>query len=246
MSHNDRDSLLSRTAETLAGHIDAAFADVDAVRRRVIEIATEAAEQQRALDRTALAGIRPLLLDLLGHDGTLFESLGVAVSSTCLSDTPRWLEWWRRDGGSKAQFISHALNPDSVGFYDYQSREWFRLPVTTHRSCAIGPYVDAGGIEVCTVTLAIPIELPSGSLSVAGGDLSIGALEALLLETLGTRAHKVVLLAANGRVITSNTARYVTGSRLPTGEAQTVPDRVVGVPSADPHRLPWQLLAMPD
>jgi len=245
MSHDERDSLLSRTAGTLADHIDAAFADVDAVRCRVIEIANESAEQQRPLDRTALAGIRPLLLDLLARDGALFESLGVAVSGTCLSDAPRWLEWWRRDGG-KAQFISHALNPDSVGFYDYQSREWFRLPVTTRRSCSIGPYVDAGGIEVCTVTLAIPIELPSGSISVAGGDLSIGALEALLLKTLGTRAYRVVLLAANGRVITSNTARYVTGSRLRKGEAQAVPDRVVGVPSADPHRLPWQLLVMPD
>ncbi|MBL1101840.1 cache domain-containing protein [Streptomyces coffeae] len=245
MSHDERDSLLSRTAEMLAGHIDAAFADVDAVRRRVIEIATEASEQRRSLDRTMLAGIRPLLLDLLAHEGTLFESLGVAVSGDCLGDTSRWLEWWRRDGRNKAQFISHALNPDSVGFYDYQSREWFRLPVTTRRPCAVGPYVDAGGIEVCTVTLAIPIDLPSGSISVAGGDLSIAAVEALLLGTLGTRAHKVVLLGANGRVITSNTARHVTGSRLRTGEAQAVPDRIVVIPSADPHRLPWQLLAMP-
>ncbi|OPF77326.1 hypothetical protein VT50_0221380 [Streptomyces antioxidans] len=230
----------------LAGRIDAAFADVDTVRRRVVEIATQAAERRTALDRAALTDIRPLLLDLLAHDGTLFESLGVAVSGTSLSDTPRWLEWWRRDGRNKAQFISHALNPDSVGFYDYQSREWFRLPVTTRRPHAVGPYVDAGGIEVCTVTLAIPIALPSGSVSVAGGDLSIAALEALLLDTLGTRAHKVVLLAANGRVVTSNTARYVTGSRLRADGPQATPDQIVPIPSADPHRLPWQLLAMPD
>lgn len=245
MSPDDLDSLLTRTAKTIAERLDRAFDDVSAVRDRVVDIAQEAASHHTALDRAALAGIRPLLLDLLGRENNLFESLGVAVSSTSLADTPRWLEWWRRDGVNKAHFISHALTPGSVGFYDYPSREWFRVPFTTRRMSAVGPYVDAGGIEVCTVTLAVPIELPSGDISIAGGDLSIAALEALLLETVGTREHKIILIAPNNRVITSNTARYVTGSRLP--DETTQPRiRTADIPSHDARRLPWHLVAIPD
>jgi hypothetical protein len=51
----------------------------------------------------------------------------------------------------------------------------------------MGPYVDAGGIEVYTVTLAMPLSWASGGDSVVGGDLFVPALEALLLRTLATR-----------------------------------------------------------
>src|SRR5262249_8647783 len=154
------------------------------VHRLVSDIADRAAEERKPLDRAALTGIRTLVRELLERGSTLLEGLGVAVGEGSLADTPRWSEWWRRDAKGQARFIRHVLDPDSVGFYDYQSRDWFRQPTTTARTCAVGPYVDSGGIDVCTVTLCVPVVFPSGAVSVVGGDLSIPGVETLLLRTL--------------------------------------------------------------
>ena len=79
--------------------------------------------------------------------------------------------------------------------------------------------------------------------AVIGADLSIPGLEALLLRTLHTRRHQVVLLAANERVVVSNTARYVTGSRLRLADSERI-SHSVPVRSQDPERLPWRVVAL--
>ncbi|MEU1513220.1 cache domain-containing protein [Streptomyces sp. NPDC005811] len=245
MSLDELDVLLAGTAGVIAERIDAAFEDVVTVRRLVSDIADRAAGERKPLDRAALTGIRALVRELLDRRPTLLEGLGVAVGEDSLSDTSQWSEWWRRDATGQAYFIRHVLNPDSIGFYDYQSRDWFRLPTSTVRTCAVGPYVDAGGIEVSTVTLCVPVVFPSGAVSVVGGDLSIPGVEALLLRTLATRSPRIALLAANGRVVASNTARHVVGSRVRVGD-RTLIERSHPLPSADPERIPWRLVTLRD
>lgn len=245
VSVDELDDLLTGTAGVIAERIDEAFEDVVAVRRLVGDIADQAAREHKPLDRVALTGIRTLVRQLLERRPTLLEGLGVAVGEGSLSDTPQWSEWWRRDATGQARFIRHVLDPDAVGFYDYQAREWFRLPTTTARTCAVGPYVDAGGTDVCTVTLCVPVVFPSGAVSVVGGDLSIPGVETLFLRTLATRSPRIALLAANGRVIASNTARHVTGSRV-RADGRTVIERSHPLPSADPGRVPWRLVTLGD
>ncbi|MEV5845436.1 hypothetical protein AB0M32_26045 [Streptomyces sp. NPDC051985] len=243
MSLDELDDLLTGTAGVIAQRIDAAFDDVATMRRRVSDIAERAAEEHRPLDRAALAGVRPLARELLERGPTLLEGLGVAVGEGCLSDTPQWSEWWRRDAAGQVHPVRHILDPDSVGFYDYQSRQWFRLPSTTARTCAVGPYVDAGGIGVCTVTLCVPVVFPSGAVSVVGGDLSIPGVETLLLRTLARRTPRIALLAANGRVVASNTARHVTGSRVRVDDRAVI-ERSHPLPSTEPERVPWRLVTL--
>ncbi|PBC49876.1 hypothetical protein CJ179_11225 [Rhodococcus sp. ACS1] len=241
VNDEELNALLETTAAAIGKRIDGLFQFVAEVRARVDDVAARAAEHRKPLDRTALATIRPLVQNILQRDEPLLEGIGVAVGREALVDTPRWLEWWRRDTADSSHFVRHILNPDAVGFYDYQSREWFVHPIEQQRPLAIGPYVDAGGIEVCTVTLTMPLPLATGDVSVVGGDLSIPAMEHLLLESLGTLRPPIALVAANDRVIVSNSARYVTGSRL---RPNTTVVRTVPVPSPDPERLRWRLLVL--
>lgn len=243
MGEEDLPVLLGRVGGVIGFRMDELFRFVEIVHRRVGEIAEHMAERHRIPDRAALATIRPLLQELLAADEPLLEGIGVAVGPDMLIDAPRWLEWWRSDSDGNSYFIKHMLNPESVGFYDYQSRDWFKAPIAAGHAVATGPYIDAGDIEACTVTLGLPLIAASGGTAVIGADLSISGLEALLLRTLRTRRHQVALLAANERVVVSNSARHVTGSRLRLTGAELIAHSVP-VRSTDPRRLPWRVIAL--
>lgn len=235
--------LVERAGAAIGTRLDAVYRSLDVIHHRVTGIVGTLAEQRRLPDRAALATIRPLLQDLLSVDDRLLEGIGVAVGPHTLADAQHWLEWWRSDGGGNSHFIKHVLTPESVGYYDYQALDWFQTPLTTGRASATGPYIDAGGIEICTVTLGLPIFPTTGGGAVIGADLSIRGLESLLLRTLHTCRQQVLLLAKNGRVIVSNSARHVTGARLHLAEGETIV-HAVPVPSLEPHRLPWQVVGL--
>jgi methyl-accepting chemotaxis protein-like sensor len=243
MEQEDLPALLDRVGGVIGSQMDETFRLVEIVHRRVTDIIDGIAERRRVPDRAALASIRPLLQELLATDQPLLEGFAVAVSPDILLDAPRWLECWRRDRDGHSHFVKHVLNPESVGFYDYQSRDWFKTPIAAGHAVTTGPYIDAGGIEVCTVTLGIPLIAASGGAAVIGADLSIAGLEALLLRTLHTRRHQVVLLAANERVVVSNTARHVTGALLRLTGAERI-THSVPVRSQDPRRLPWRVVGL--
>ncbi|WP_031464911.1 cache domain-containing protein [Sciscionella sediminilitoris] len=235
------DRLLTDTADTIATRIDGVFTALHRLRRHVADVGERAAERRRPLDREGLSTVRPTIQGLLAREEPLIWGIGVAVEPDVLTDAPRWLDWWQRAPGGQSQFIRHELNPEVVGFYDYQAREWFRAPIGRGAPAATGPYLDAGGTDMYTVTLAIPLTLASGGDCVIGADLSMPALEVLLLHSIGTREHKVVLLAGNDRVIASNSARHVTGSRFRSGSRDT---GAVPVRSIEPDRLPWRLITV--
>ncbi|WP_018602318.1 cache domain-containing protein [Mycobacterium sp. 155] len=233
-------NLLETTALHLGQRLDELFDLVDLVRVRVTDLAGRAAERRKPFDRTVLATIRPLLQDILRRDEPLLEGIGVAVDQNSLSDAPRWLEWWWRDNAEESHFMAHVLDPQAVGFYDYQSREWFVHPLADDHPRAIGPYVDSGGVDKYTVTLTIPAPLATGGRIVAGGDLCIAGLESYVLDQLGFRQPPVALVG-NGRVIVSNSGRYVSGSRL---QPQTTIHHTAAVHSARDEQLTWRLVAL--
>ena len=243
MDEDDLPALLDRVAGVIGSRMDELFRLVEIVHQRVTDIFDGIAERHRVPDRAALASVRPLLQELLATDEPLLVGIDVAVSPDTLIDASRWLECWRRDTDGNSHFIKHVLNPESVGFYDYQSRDWFTAPIAARHAVATGPYIDAGGIDMCTVTLGIPLIAATGGTAVIGADLSIPGLETLLLRSLRTRRHQIVLLAANERVVVSNTARHVTGAllRLTGGERIT---HSVPVRSQDPRRLPWRVVGL--
>lgn len=240
---DDLPALVGRVADVFGARIDELFGLVDTVHRRVADVFDDYSQRRRSPDRAALAAVRPLLHELLAADEPLIEGFDMAVGSETLRDADRWLECWRRDGQGSSYFVKHILNPNAVGFYDYQSHDWFTAPLRAGHPVAVGPYIDSGGIDACTITLGMPLTVSSGGSAVIGADLSIAGLEALLLRTLRTRRHQVVVLAANERVVVSNSARHVTGSRLRLDGSEAIGHSVV-VASADPRRLPWTVVGV--
>ena len=60
-------------------------------------------------------------------------------SAPTLSDATRRLECWCRDADGNSYFVKHILNPDAVGFYDYQSHDWFIAPIAAGHPVTTGP-----------------------------------------------------------------------------------------------------------
>ena len=121
---------------------------------------------------------------------------GIAYAPGSLAEAPHWLEWWRaQPAGSSGEprFVTHDLNPDSLNYYDYTSREWFTAPSASGKPVAVGPYVDFGGINVNIITLCVPAPTPHGT-HILGGDLTLAKLEGVFLRALQLRNPSVVLL----------------------------------------------------
>ncbi|MEH3078576.1 MAG: cache domain-containing protein [Quadrisphaera sp.] len=232
--------LLHRTGERLGSAIDAAFDAVEAVRERTAEVL---ASSGRAASRSSLTALHPLFRSVLAPRPNPLEGVGVAVGPGVLADTDRWMEWWRRGPSGEPAFATHVLDPSALGYYDYQARPWFRAPIDSGRQVAVGPYLDAGGCDVYTTTLTVPLVVAPGAELVVGGDLDMAWLEAAFLEQVGRRRPAVALLAANDRVVVSNTALLTSGSRVPPQLKDAV-EVEVPVPSRVPGRSSWRLVSL--
>lgn len=169
------------------------------------------APQRRAFDFLA-----ELVLPFLDRRAPLVEGVGIAYSPGSLVDHFSWLDWWsRRDNGRSAQ-VPYDLDPQSISFYDYASREWFRAPREAGHPVAVGPYVDAGETFVNTVKLAMPVPTASG-VHILGCDLSLTQLESLFVHAIAAINPALALVGGGGRVLASNSAQYAPGTRASEG-----------------------------
>ncbi|PWJ54114.1 hypothetical protein SAMN06264364_10821 [Quadrisphaera granulorum] len=232
--------LLRRTGEELGSAVDAAFDAVELVRDRAAQVLTTG---RGAPSTSSFSALHPLFQQVLAPEPNPLEGIGVAVCTGVLADADRWMEWWRRGPSGRAAFAKYVLDPSALGFYDYQSRPWFRAPLEVGGQVVVGPYLDAGGCDVYTTTLVEPLLLAEGKEVVVGGDLDMAWLEATFLRAVGRRSPALALVASNDRVVVSNTALLTSGSRMP----QQLKDDVqveVAVPSAVPGLSSWRLVAL--
>jgi hypothetical protein len=86
-----------------------------------------------------------------------------------------------------------------------------------------------------TFTLALPVRCGSRFVGVAGADILAAQVERLVLADLAVLGGDAVLATASGRVIASNTARFLPGEIAPPGE----PVEACGT------TLPWTVLLLP-
>lgn len=182
-----------------------------------LRLISAALQQNRAAGfvaprRCAFDFLAELVVPLLERQGPLIVGAGIAYSPGSLVDQVSWLNWWsRRDVGRFAQ-VWYDLDPQSVSFYDYASREWFQAPRESGLPVAIGPYVDAGETFVNTVRLAMPVPTASG-IHVLGCDLSLAQLESLFVQAVAAVDPTLALVGGGGRVLASNSARHAPGTR---------------------------------
>lgn len=230
---------LERTAEAISSSINSVFSDLEEIGSHVSAIAEAAAGSPR---RSEFLFLKQELAGFIRQHSALIIGAGIAYAPGSLPEAPLWLEWWRAQPKGEPKFVTHDLNPESLNYYDYTSREWFTLPSSTGRPVAVGPYVDFGGINVSIITLCVPAPTPQGT-HVLGCDLPLAKLEGVFLRALQVRQPAVVLLGPNGRVIASNNARIATGTLLSAGDIQRA-EESLDVPAGQPSRLPWKLVSL--
>ena len=165
---------------------------------------------------------------------------GRARTADALDDAPRWIEWWWADRGAGVERLAVDLDPGSAEFYDYTTEEWYREPQHTGRLAIAGPYVDYICTHEYTFTLSVALRHEGRFAGVAGADILAAQVERAVVPGLSRLRRVAVLTAGNGRVIASNSARFVPGAVL---GRRAEDEELVAVGSGDEGgRLPWALL----
>lgn len=234
------DEALERTAGTLSSSINNVFADLEKIADTVMAAAEAVSGVPR---RSDFLFLRQELANFIKLHSDIIVGAGIAYAPGSLPEAPHWLEWWRAQPKGEPRFVTHDLNPDSLNYYDYTSREWFTLPSSSGRPVAVGPYVDFGGINVNIITLCVPARTAQGT-HILGCDLTLANLEGIFLRALQLREPVVVLLGPNGRVIASNNARIATGTLLLEEELRQA-EASLDVSPGSPN-LPWKLITLKD
>ncbi|QOT15500.1 cache domain-containing protein [Paenarthrobacter sp. YJN-5] len=230
---------LQVTAEVIASGIGQVFDDFGNIAQKVSAVP---AGMEGAPRRNAYAFLKADFAGFIKRHSALIVGAGIAYAPGSLPEAPLWLEWWRAAPAGEPRFVTHDLNPESLNYYDYTSREWFRATTDGGHPVAVGPYVDIGGINVNIITLCVPAPTPQGT-HVLGCDLTLAKLEGVFLRALKLQRPSVVLLGPNGRVIASNDARIASGTLLLERDMERV-EHSVDVPSGQPAKLPWKLISL--
>jgi hypothetical protein len=232
---------LERTAAALSSSISRVFVDLEKIAGTVSAAAAAVSGVPR---RSEFLFLKQDLANFIKLHSDVIVGAGIAYAPGSLREATHWLEWWRTQRTGEPRFVTHDLNPDSLNYYDYTTRDWFTIPSASGQPVAVGPYVDFGGINVNIITLCVPAPTAQG-VQILGCDLTLANLEGIFLRALQLREPVVVLLGPNGRVIASNNARIATGT-LFLEEDMARADISVDVSPANPARLPWKLVTLRD
>ena len=140
------------------------------------------------------------------------------------------------------------LNPESFGFYDYDTAECFSVPRQTGRRHIVGPYVDALGTDRYLLTFTAPVLADGTFLGVVGADVPVSRFERHLLgewhlsSTGGGRLGEagaggtdLLIINSQGRVVVSNCSNALSGDLVHGSDPRASTVRV------DLTDVPWHL-----
>jgi len=214
------------------------FGAVERLRGQVLERWNPVITRQEPLRSKHIAGLRDGVLELLAEQRDLVVGMGLIVTPGLLPDEQRRLEWWQYVPGHREPAALRVdLNPDSMGFYEYDSADWFAVPRSSGHRHIVGPYVDAHGTDRYLLTFTMPVLAGSEFLGVVGADLPVSRFETRLLRAWGPLDRDVLIVNADRRVVVSNSARQLAGDLLTDVDSAAVSVEIPG--------LPWKLLVAP-
>lgn len=158
-----------------------------------------------------MATLRPAIDQQLLATGAFGCGGGVIFEPGCLADREMHLEWWYLADAGKTMPLRPNFDRRRENFYDYTAMPWYSRPRATGKPVVEGPYVDLYGTNMYVLTFTIPIWVQDRFIGVAGLDLSLHNVERMLVRSLMRLEHQAVLIAADGRVIASNSANWMVG-----------------------------------
>lgn len=246
---------LRTAADTLQHRVRTMIDELNLLTGRVTALLDEVRRRSPGVTRADLARLSSHLQGVLRDSESTVDGIGIATAAGYLEDCEYWLEWWRKGSRGEVEFVVHSLNPEQDVFYDYASRVWFARPMGERRTIVTGPYVDMGGTNSYTLTVATPIEIAGEAIGVAGADVLASRFEPDLLrlgasvrsgsgsaEALGPR-NRLLLANADGRVIGSASSEHPPGTLLPPEVVAPWP--VAVVEHGAPPEEPWCLFQLP-
>ncbi|GII54000.1 hypothetical protein Pth03_23890 [Planotetraspora thailandica] len=160
-----------------------------------------------------LAVLRPLLWGRLTGGGVaaLIAGIGFIAAPGLLADAPWYLEWWQENPGGDPVQLLRDLDPSSSAFYDYTHWEWYSGPLSGAERTICGPYVDYLCTDEYSLTMSVPVVTGGVFAGVAAADVLVRRFEGAVLPALREIPAPAFLVNSGGRVVASNTARWVAG-----------------------------------
>ncbi|MCC5575562.1 hypothetical protein IMZ11_07895 [Microtetraspora sp. AC03309] len=185
------------------------FAALDDIRAATRGRARAVRRGGRRLVSADLAALRPLLF---GRLGAVIAGIGFIAAPGLLADAPWYLEWWQENPTGTPVQLLRDLDPSSSAFYDYTHWDWYTGPESGADRTICGPYVDYLCTDEYSLTLSVPVTLDGVFLGVAAADVFVRRFEAAVVPALRDVPVPAFLVNAQGRVVASNTARWIAGS----------------------------------
>jgi len=176
-------------AETAESLVERVFGAVGRLREEVLDRRLTDLTPHGPLQARHLADLRPALIELLRAHRDIVVGMGMIVAPGLLRGERHRMEWWQLPPGrDQPAALRVDLNPESLGFYDCDSAEWFDVPRRTGRRHIVGPYVDALGTDRYLLTFTAPVVADGTFLGVVGADVPVAQFERHLLRAWGDRA----------------------------------------------------------
>lgn len=235
---------LQRIAVALTARLTAVFGELARLSDRVTALIRDVSHRSTGVVRSDLTELSGFLRGALRDSDVTMDGMGIATATGYLQDSEHWLEWWRRGARGTIEFVVHSLNPEQDVFYDYGSRSWFTSPITERRTIITGPYVDMGGTNAYTLTIATPIVIAGQVIGVAGADISASRFERSLLtaDSALENLPRRLLTNAEGRVIASTTSAHPPGTLVDESGLEIV--IAVAMKHGAPPQDPWRILEL--
>lgn len=196
-------------ATEVAAHLEPIYAPIEALGEKVVRCR----KTRGRLREEHLSPVATMVRATLAKQ-PMYAGFGfVAEVGVVDSDDSSFMLWWQVRG-SGASRLRLNLDPASPDRYDYQSMPWFTTARDERRRVAHGPYVDYSGSELFTLTVTAPVRDGDDFLGVTGADLNFLELERQLVGVLRRAGTDACVVNDEGRVIATNTARWVVSSRI--------------------------------
>ena len=199
------------TVEGLTAWFTDVYSDLDELARGVEQTLQGAGGRPRLATQDFLA-VKPAAEAFLGKH-RVCEGAGVVIQPGIVG-VEGAVEWWVRATGNTTSRLLVTLNPQTAGFYDFESLEWFRNVVDTGRPTLTGPYVDYLGMDKYIITVTVPFRLDGKIIGAAGCDIEIRSLESALMALLRRIDADAALVTNTGRILLGNSGKFLVGNRV--------------------------------
>jgi DNA-binding FadR family transcriptional regulator len=221
-------------AGLVVSSIEAVFLRVALAREALTAALTAAAGSENGqLTRAILdEKVRLLAAAELRDSAPGVVGAGFVTVPGLLPDAPWHQAWWIAPDGDPLVHRNppHQLavveDPASEFFRDYTRLEWWRGAASGAKRHVAGPYVDYLCTDEYILTLTMPVTAAAlgthsraaEMVGVAGADVSVAALERLLLGSMTAIGRRCSLVNSESRVIVATDAALAPGELLPDSE----------------------------